>query len=212
MRCEAGSKLERATSPHRGVVIQRLERDGKKHTIFDDEDLLSAREEEKEGKGGELEQQPRGGGAGERARSGWWSTAGARRRVGRMACGGATVSPLARVCEHLRLHPERCAAVECVRRRTRAADLCTARGSVAHQANMLRGHRQLWAVPAARARDARTGRGRHATAGVVQVRGGRHSERARSRGCARRAWTFRCVADDLRHFSLDLGRSAWVWP
>ena len=147
------------------------------------------------------------GGQAGRARSGWWSTAGARRRVGRMACGGATVSPLARVCEHLRLHPERCAAVECVRGRTRAADLCTARGSVAHQANMLRGHRQLWAVPAARARDARTGRGRHATAGVVQVRGGRHSERARSRGCAQRAWTSSARGGRSPRLSLDLGCS-----
>ena len=71
------------------------------------------------------------------------------------------------------------------------------------------------ALKLTRARDARTGRGRHATAGVVQVRGGRHSERARSRGCARRAWTSsaRVCGGRSPRLSLDLGCSgAWVWP
>ena len=42
-----------AQKANRGDVIQRLERDGKKHTIFDDSDLLDAREEGEGEEGGE---------------------------------------------------------------------------------------------------------------------------------------------------------------
>ena len=57
-----------AKKANRGDVIQRLERDGKKHTIFDDGDLLAAREE-KEGEEGAQQQQQAAGG---REQGGWW--------------------------------------------------------------------------------------------------------------------------------------------
>ena len=56
-----------AKKANRGDVITRLERDGKKHTIFDDGDLLAARDE-KEGEEGAQQQQAGGRGP----RGGWW--------------------------------------------------------------------------------------------------------------------------------------------
>ena len=67
-----------AKKANRGDVITRLERDGSKHTIFDDGDLLAAREE-KEGEEGAQQQQA--GGRGPRAKGGlvvWAVTRGER--------------------------------------------------------------------------------------------------------------------------------------
>ena len=66
-RWEKDSHTLGAKKANRGDVITRLERDGKKHTIFDDGDLLAARDE-KEGEEGAQQQQAGGRGP----RGGWW--------------------------------------------------------------------------------------------------------------------------------------------
>ena len=78
----AGRRTTARSAPRRpigrGDVITRLERDGKKQTIFDDGDLLAAREE-KEGEEGAQQQQA--GGRGPWAKGGlvvWAVTRGER--------------------------------------------------------------------------------------------------------------------------------------